>query len=311
MRKLFFVLSIFIGLEFLMANCAFAEVAPLGASGYINFTSIPNTANYGQSYNITVQFHYEWIDRWNDAPCPTGGAVLVLYEDDGAFGDDEYKTITLGPPSNASNATGSWNGTVTFQNVVLSNGYDGQDSNSQIQVICEIGVDTASPLPGPEYTCLKTITIVVTPQLCVSKTSVTMGTVNIGSSKKSDNAFYISNCGNGGTVNWSISSNKNWLKVSPTSGSTSNEEDYIDVTVDASASGLAYDTTYSGTLTVNGGSAGTKYVNVSFKTNEGPKLRISPSSKNFGDVEIDKSKTINSAYTVYNDLISRKNYNYV
>ena len=58
---------------------------------------------------------------------------------------------------------------------------------------------------------------------------VSVSTLNFGVNSKS-RAFTIKNEGDG-TLNWSISDDRNWISVSPANGSTTTEEDELEVTV--------------------------------------------------------------------------------
>ncbi len=77
-------------------------------------------------------------------------------------------------------------------------------------------------------------------QLCTNIT-----TLNLGLSA-SQSTFRVWNCG-GGTLGYTVSDNKSWLSVNPTSGSSTGEQDTI--TVSVNRSGLA-DGTYQGDVTV-------------------------------------------------------------
>jgi hypothetical protein len=97
-----------------------------------------------------------------------------------------------------------------------------------------------------------------TPKLQLSRSSLYFGAS--GSSITGPQTFLISNSGTG-TLNWSVSDNKAWMKVSPTSGSNSGA-----VQVTASKSGLSAGT-YTGAITVAAANASNspRTINVTFK----------------------------------------------
>jgi hypothetical protein len=97
--------------------------------------------------------------------------------------------------------------------------------------------------------------------------------------------FEITNCGSD-ILTWSVSCNQPWLKVYPTSDSTTKETDGVTVTIDTH--GLSEGKTYTGQIAIdsNGGrKTGTVTVNVPGQSHE-PKLCTSPDppSHDFGAV---------------------------
>jgi len=90
--------------------------------------------------------------------------------------------------------------------------------------------------------------IVIDHSVAASPTiSLNKSSLNFGTSGTSGN-FTISNSG-GGTLNWSVSDNRAWISVSPTSGQNSGT-----VTVTVNRSGLSAGT-YAGTITVSDANA--------------------------------------------------------
>jgi hypothetical protein len=74
--------------------------------------------------------------------------------------------------------------------------------------------------------------------------------------------FDITNCG-AGTLTWTVSADKKWITVNPTSGSTTTETDTVTVSIDTT--GLECGKKYTGTITVSsdgGTKQGTITVNV-------------------------------------------------
>ncbi len=94
------------------------------------------------------------------------------------------------------------------------------------------------------------------PVLSLSSSSLSFS-ATAGGSNPPTQTVSVSNSGSG-TLSWTTSSNASWLTVSPASGSNSGT-----LTIGAAVESLAANT-YTGTVTVNGGTAGTKTVNVSF-----------------------------------------------
>lgn len=89
-----------------------------------------------------------------------------------------------------------------------------------------------------------TIKITVKPKLAVSTMSISLGTDSTSAT------FAITNLGPG-TIRWTITTDTNWLTVSPTSGSTSTSQSVIKVT--ANRNNLLPGN-HSGTITVMAGS---------------------------------------------------------
>lgn len=117
-------------------------------------------------------------------------------------------------------------------------------------------------------------TVSTGPAISLSKSSISFN----GSGSSS---FNISNSGDG-TLNWSVSDNKSWLSVSPSSGQNSGT-----VTVTANASGLSAGT-YNGTVTVSDSNASNSprtvsvTLNVSGSSGGTPKIKLSRSKLHFG-----------------------------
>ena len=93
------------------------------------------------------------------------------------------------------------------------------------------------------------------PALSVSSSSLAF-TSTVGGANPAANTVSISNAG-GGTLNWTASSSQAALLVSPAQGTNSGT-----LTVSVNLTGVPAGT-YSGVITINGGAAGTKTVNVS------------------------------------------------
>jgi hypothetical protein len=91
-----------------------------------------------------------------------------------------------------------------------------------------------------------TVTAAGTPVITLSPTSFTFTGVQAGPNP-ANQSLSISNTG-GGTLTWSATDNATWLSVSPASGTAPST-----ATVSVSTAGLAAGT-YSGTITVSGGS---------------------------------------------------------
>ncbi len=106
---------------------------------------------------------------------------------------------------------------------------------------------------------------------CVEPASLyrTPSSLDFGSST-THKTFQVRNSG-GGTLSYSVSDNKSWLSVSPTSGSSTGEYDTIDVYV--SRSGLSPDD-YSGTITIDPSVGSNQTISVSMSvldtTDPGP-----------------------------------------
>ena len=134
-------------------------------------------------------------------------------------------------PNISGLAAGSYSGTVTI-------GASGA-SNSPQTVSVSLTVSASTP-----------------PALTLSSKSLSF-TATAGGSNPSPQTVNVSNSGSG-TLSWATSSNQSWLTVSPASGTNAGT-----LTIGATVGSLAANT-YSGTVTVNGGTAGTQTVTVSF-----------------------------------------------
>ena len=85
-------------------------------------------------------------------------------------------------------------------------------------------------------------------------------------STATERTFTITNGGTG-TLTWTVTDDQTWLGVDPDSGSTTTEADEVTVTVDRLGVSPG---TYSGTVTVDAGSAGTQAVTVSMSVGTTP-----------------------------------------
>jgi len=122
------------------------------------------------------------------------------------------------------------------------------------------------------------------PELSVSTTSLDFGSTD------TEKTFNITNSGEG-TLEWTLTSDQNWLSVSPTSGSTTTESETINVTVDRSN---LSDGSYSGTITIQPNVGSAKSISVQMVVPP-PELSISTSSLDFGSTEDENSFTISNA----------------
>ncbi|MFP4082910.1 MAG: BACON domain-containing protein, partial [Candidatus Aminicenantes bacterium] len=122
------------------------------------------------------------------------------------------------------------------------------------------------------------------PQIWVSDTSLSFSGKE-GGSNPSSQSIDIKNSGEQ-TLNYSISDNKDWLSVSPTSGSSQGEENSHTVSVDIS--GLSAGS-YSGTITITDDSASnspqTVDVSLTVSQQQPPQIWVSTSSLSFSAQE--------------------------
>jgi len=133
----------------------------------------------------------------------------------------------------------------------------------------------------------------VSPELSVSLTSLDFG------SSSTSLPFTISNAGEG-TLDWTVSENSSWITINPTSGSATDNQSSVTVTVDRSGLNPG---DYSESITISS-NAGSAVVQVSMIV-EGPVLVLSNNSLNFGTI------TNNLTFTITNGGIGTINYNTV
>lgn len=120
--------------------------------------------------------------------------------------------------------------------------------------------------------------------------------LNYGTSS-SVKTFFISNAGSG-TLTYTISDNRSWISVNPTSGTATTESDGIQV--DVSRTGLSTGS-HSGTISItsNGGDGD---VSISMEVATGIIIEISPASQDFGSVEVGES--IDKTFSIRNSSSS-------
>lgn len=171
-------------------------------------------------------------------------------------------------------STGIGDATVTVQ--VKRDGLSPGTYSGKIAISSTGGSDTVNVV----------MTVPEQPQLSVSATSLSF------SATETKKTFSIKNAGTG-TLYWSISADRTWLSVSPTTGMTTSESEIISVTVDRA--GLAPGD-YEGTITITS-NAGTKKISVSMKVAEVPVLSVNTTALSFGTTEITKTFTIGNSGT--------------
>jgi hypothetical protein len=113
----------------------------------------------------------------------------------------------------------------------------------------------------------------------IFRSPVNMSFVTIvAGTNPSSQTLQISNSG-GGTLNWSVSANQNWLSLFPSSGSSTGETD--NVTVGASIAGLAVGT-YTATIMISApGATNTPQTTAVTLTIAPPTISRSPAAMNF------------------------------
>ena len=135
---------------------------------------------------------------------------------------------------------------------------------------------------GGNATIPITLNVVPGPTLSVTPSSLDF------SASQSSMTFTITNVGTQ-TLEWNISDDQDWISVSPTSGSTTTEQDIVTVTVDRN--GLAAGD-YSGSVTVTS-NGGDQVVAVSMEILP-PILVVSSSFLDFGENETSLQLTIDN-----------------
>jgi len=189
-----------------------------------------------------------------------GGTLSYTISDNGAW-------ISVSPTSGSS--TGEHDTiTVTVDRSGLSPGH-------------YTGTVTIDPNYGANQSVSVSMDVPETdPALCRSPSSLDFGT------SSTSKAFEVWNCG-GGTLTYTISDDKAWISVSPTSGSSTGEHDTITVTVDRSGLSPGH---YTGTVTIDPNYGANQSVSVSMDVPEtDPALCRSPSSLDFGTSSTSKT----------------------
>jgi len=152
---------------------------------------------------------------------------------------------------------GSYSGTVTI------------NSNGGSQTV-QVAMDVPAPTP--------------TPHLSRSPSSLDFET------SSTSKTFTVWNSG-GGTLNYTINDSKNWISVSPTSGSSTGEHDTITVSVNRSGLSEGH---YTGTVTINS-NGGSQTVQIAMDVPAPtPHLSCSPSSIDFG------LSSISATFSIWN-----------
>jgi len=143
------------------------------------------------------------------------------------------------------------------------------------------GLITVDPSTGSNKSV--DVTMVVpedAPELCKSTSSLGFG------SSSTSKTFDVWNCG-GGTLSYAISDNKSWIRVSPSSGSSTGEHDTFAVAVDRA--GLSPGS-HSGTVTIDPSSGPNQSVAVSITVaEEDPELSCTTRSISFGEAVSSKT----------------------
>jgi subtilisin family serine protease len=114
-----------------------------------------------------------------------------------------------------------------------------------------IAVDGVNRCISPRQT-QRTITVASDPALCKDTSSLDFGT------SSTSKTFEVWNCG-GGTLSYTISDDRTWISVSPTSGSSTGEHDTITVTVNRSGLSPGH---YTGTVTIDPNYGANQYVSI-------------------------------------------------
>jgi len=136
------------------------------------------------------------------------------------------------------------------------------------------------------------LTITKAPSITLSKTSIAASAVP-GASPAAQ-SFTVKN-GGGGTLSWSVSDNQSWLSLSPTSGSSTGENDTV--TVSFSTAGLAAGT-HSATITVAGTGVASKTISVSVTIATGASITLSTTSITSSTRE--KTNATGQSFTIKN-----------
>ncbi len=113
------------------------------------------------------------------------------------------------------------------------------------------------------------------PATPATNVSVTQFQPNVDFGENAANhTFSVFNSG-GGTLSYTVSDDAAWLSCAPTSGTATTEADLITVSYTTAAQAAG---TYTGTITIDGGSAGNKTIAVTLTVNPRPTLAAAPGS---------------------------------
>ena len=118
------------------------------------------------------------------------------------------------------------------------------------------------------------LTLFTEPAVAANRSDISLS-IPVGSGIQSEN-MEVWNSGTG-TLNYTVSDNRSWISVSPTSGNSTGSNDRDTLTVTLNPSGLAGGQTHTGTITINGQTGVTPLaIPVSLTLNEEPVIAFSP-----------------------------------
>jgi len=209
-------------------NCLQAARSSAGSSSKVKVYNISASTNYQISLYIK---------------CPSGSSywaecALKLGNYSAQDFDNNSGTWTL-IKKFASDGTNGNGNTWTQYTVSFTSG-----SNTQLSVGYKLGSSSGTG-PTVRWDTLRVVQLASVPTIALSPTSLSPSCTQ--GSNASSQTFTVRNSGTG-SLSYSISDNQTWLSESPTSGTSTGEQDTITVTY--STSGLSAGT-YNATITVS------------------------------------------------------------
>ncbi|MCF7810036.1 hypothetical protein K9N50_03510 [bacterium] len=250
-------------------------------------------------YNILVLFFLAMLliiigigcEKDNGPTTPTTTPVLSVSTTSLNFErNDTRKTFTI---NNIGEETLEWTITST-ENWIMVSPNEGSTTDESDTITVIVG---RHGLSDGQYSGIITVipnasdTLTVSIQMIVQSPILSLSTSSLNfSGEDTVKTFTIANNG-GGTLDWSITDDQVWLSSYPPRGSTIDETDAINVTIDRSD---LSDGVYNGTITVTANSESSSTISVQMIVRN-PLLSLSTMHLDFGSEDTVKSFMITNA----------------
>jgi hypothetical protein len=218
----------------------------LSWTGETNYSSDGLNPESGFVFSTTFTYRVKYTDADNDAPKPAYPKVYILENGSSITGSPFVMgEVDSGDTTYTDGKLYTYSTTLSNAGLTYTYRFEAYDVND--------GQATGAPTSDTDGPAVSTGSIVMN----VSPTTLVFGEVELSRSKVL--SFTITNTG-AGTLNGTISDDKEWIIVDPTSFNSNNQTVYVlvDNNVLNESQGE-----YTGTVTVDAGAAGTETVAVS------------------------------------------------